>query len=238
MLVVGPVQIQQAEQTLVKLDAFRVAPGAIYTLMGPSGSGKSTLLNWLIGAPLPDFRITGQLKLAGRDLTGLSTAERRIGIKFQQPWLLPHLTVLENLLFALPRQASQGIGSELKRHWWQRLGSGYGQTKQAREAIALEFLAGLQLGELAGRLPAQLSGGQAARVSLARALINRPRVMLLDEPFAALDQHTRQQVRDWTYRHLVEQQIPSIVVTHDPADIAQPDQVLQLGQKTGEEPGC
>lgn len=186
-----------SEQPMLELPQLSIAAGEVVVLMGASGSGKSTLLNWLIGAPLPDFQCTGEVLLHGVPIQQLPTEQRRIGIRLQQPWLFPHLTVLENLLFALPRD----FGSRAQR------------IQHAEQLLTAFSLLAVQ-----NQLPDTLSGGQAARVSLARALINNPQAMLLDEPFSALDSATREQVKAFTFNHLMQAQLPCLLVTHDSAD--------------------
>jgi len=198
MLSFGPVQLMRQQQQVLALPKIEIKPGEVLTLMGASGSGKSTLLSWLIGDLAPVFSCAGQIFLNGREVTHLPIEQRRIGLRFQQPMLFPHLSVLNNMLFALPRQ-HQHTSAQATDH-------------------ALDFLAAFGLASLAQAKPATLSGGEAARVALARALINQPAAMLLDEPYSALDQTTREQVRTWTFEHLANQQIPTLLVTHDAAD--------------------
>ena len=208
MLELRNVQIQKEGQPLIDLPTLNVASGDIVTLMGPSGSGKSTLLNWLIGAPLPAFACSGEIFLHGARVDHLPTAQRRIGLRFHEAGLFPHMSVMDNLLFALPKHLVRG------RH--------------ERRLRAEALLEAMQLQALAGRMPASLSGGQAARISLARALINEPHAMLLDEPFAALDQATKASVRAWTFQHLQHRQVATILVTHDLADAPTDGTIIRL----------
>ncbi|MCH8491736.1 MAG: ATP-binding cassette domain-containing protein [Idiomarina sp.] len=191
------ITLKGAKQPMLEVPQLSIAAGEIVVLMGASGSGKSTLLNWLIGAPLPNFQCTGEVLLHGAPIQQLPMEQRHIGIRLQQPWLFPHLTVLENLLFALPRD----FGS---RH----------QRVQHAEHLLTAF----NLFAVQKQLPDTLSGGQAARVSLARALINNPQAMLLDEPFSALDKATREQIKTFTFNHLMQAQLPCLLVTHDSGD--------------------
>ena len=191
------ITLKGAKQPMLEVPQLSIAAGEVVVLMGASGSGKSTLLNWLIGAPLADFQCTGEVLLHGVPIQQLPMEQRRIGIRLQQPWLFPHLTVLENLLFALPRD----FGS-----------------RQQRVQHAEQLLSAFNLLAVKKQLPDTLSGGQAARVSLARALINSPQAMLLDEPFSALDSTTREQIKAFTFNHLMQAQLPCLLVTHDSGD--------------------
>ncbi|MCC5880835.1 MAG: ATP-binding cassette domain-containing protein [Idiomarina sp.] len=208
MLALHQVRISRQGQLLIDLPLVEIAAGEVLTLMGPSGSGKSTLLNWIVGAPLSGFECEGEVILNDTLVNGLAAEHRHIGLRFQDPWLFPHMSVLENLLFALPRD------NTMKR--------------SARQQHALSFLRALQLDDLSMRMPNSLSGGQAARVSLARALINEPQAMLLDEPFSALDMTTRETVRNWTFTHLKARNIATILVTHDAADAPPGGDIIRL----------
>jgi molybdate transport system ATP-binding protein len=177
-----------------------VPPGQVLGVLGPNGSGKTTLLRALAGlAAVAGGRIT----LGGRVLddaasgTYLPPSQRPVGYVFQDYRLFPHLTVTENVAFA-PR--ARGLG------------------KAAGRAAARTWLARLGIADLAGRKPAQLSGGQAQRVALARALAGRPELLLLDEPMSALDARTRLEVQGELRRHLADFPGPCLLVTHDPLE--------------------
>lgn len=185
--------ISQGTKTLVQLSAV-VAPGQVLTIMGPSGSGKSTLLSALIGALPPGFNQSGRVALNGRDLTSLPTQSRQIGLLFQDDLLFPHLSVAQNLGFGL-----QAGGSKSER--------------QARIEDALDRM---DMPGFGPRDPATLSGGQRARVALARTLLAEPMALLLDEPFSRLDQSLRAQIRALVFAQA--QTLPVILVTHDPED--------------------
>ncbi len=177
-------------------------------LMGPSGSGKSSLLDWLIGSLPAGFVSAGRAYLDGTDLAGLPPEKRRIGILFQDDLLFPHLSVGENLAFALP----PGLAREQRR---------------ARIAAALDEA---ELPGIEDRDPAGLSGGERARIALMRALLAEPKALLLDEPFAKLDLPLRARFRRLVFEKARARGLPILLVSHDPADAeALEGQVLNLG---------
>jgi len=176
---------------------LQVRQGELLALLGPSGSGKTTLLRIIGGLESPDPG-SGQILLHGEDVTDRSARERQIGFVFQHYALFKHLNVFENIAFGLrvrPRR--------------RRPDEEFIRTKVA------ELLKLVQLDELGGRFPAQLSGGQRQRVALARALALEPKVLLLDEPFGALDAKVRKELRRWIRRFHNEIQVTTIFVTHD-----------------------
>lgn len=191
-----------AQTPLVQNLSLEVAPGEVLTLMGPSGSGKSTLLGWMVGDASPSVRARGELWLGARRIDTLPTEQRRVGILFQDDLLFAHLSVGQNLAFALP--ASVG-------------------GKAQRRARVEDALARVGLGGFHDRDPATLSGGQRARASLMRALLAEPLALLLDEPFAKLDMALRAQFRALVFQHVAERGIPTLLVTHDPADVPHSD---------------
>jgi putative thiamine transport system ATP-binding protein len=177
-----------------------VAPGSVLTVMGPSGSGKSTLLAYVGGFLDPKmFSATGKVFVDGVELTALPAEERHAGILFQDPLLFPHMSVAGNLVFAI----APGV-----------------RGRQKRFAIAAAMLKGVGLEGAGERDPATLSGGQKARVALARVLLSSPRALLLDEPFSKLDQSLRQQMRELVFAKARDAGLPVILVTHDEADAA------------------
>jgi putative thiamine transport system ATP-binding protein len=194
MLEIRELSISQHQLTLIRMPHLQIAPGEVLTLMGPSGSGKSTLLRWLLGETLNQFEISGQLYLQQRRLDKLPIHARKIGLLHQRGDLFPHFNVLDNLLFAIPRAAKDRV-------------------TQAQQALAA-----VQLQHKADAWPHQLSGGEQARVALIRALLAKPQALLLDEPFSALDQSLREQMREWVFAQLRQQNIPVLMVTHDAAD--------------------
>ncbi len=176
------------------------APGEVVALLGPNGAGKTTALRALAGlTPLT----AGQLCLEGRELEDparrlrIPPEARPVGVVFQDYLLFPHLTALDNVAFG-PRC--------------------HGVPKAEARAQAADILARMGLEAHAGAKPRRLSGGQAQRVALARALAVRPRLLLLDEPLAALDARTRLDVRAGLRRHLAEFEAVAVLVTHDPLD--------------------
>jgi putative thiamine transport system ATP-binding protein len=181
------------------------ANGQITTLMGESGSGKSSLLAALAGLPIEGLKFDGEISLGGQSIDHLPTSGRRIGLLFQDDLLFAHMSVRENLLFATP------AGSALQRQ------------QQADAALA-------ELGfeDMAHRSPLTLSGGQRARVSLMRTLLAQPRALLLDEPFSKLDVALRAQFRELVFSHARHLGLPTLLVTHDHADIADHAHVIQL----------
>ena len=190
------VEISLGTRRLLTLDRL-VPPGQTLSVMGPSGSGKSTLFALIAGFLDPAFTATGRALLNGRDLTGLPPERRRVGLLFQDALLYPHMSVGGNLLF--------GLSAQVK-----------GRSRRRAAAEAMLERVGLP-GHL-DRDPATLSGGQAARVALARTLLADPEALLLDEPFSRLDTDLRQTVRQLVFDLVAERQIPALLVTHDRAD--------------------
>jgi sulfate/thiosulfate transport system ATP-binding protein len=175
------------------LDDVSVAvdAGSLTALLGPSGSGKSTLLRVIAGLEQPD---AGQVCLDGRDVTGVTPQERGVGFVFQHYAAFKHMTVAENVAFGL--RIRRRPRTEIKQ----------------RVAELLELV---QLSRLGDRYPAQLSGGQRQRMGLARALAVDPKVLLLDEPFGALDARVRKELRIWLRRLHDETHTTTVIVTHD-----------------------
>jgi sulfate transport system ATP-binding protein len=173
---------------------LEVPDGTLLALLGPSGSGKTTLLRILAGLETPDI---GTVRYRDEDVTAAPVRERNVGFVFQHYALFRHMTVFENVAFGL----------RVRR--WPRARI----AARVRELLALVQLEGLERA-----LPAQLSGGQRQRVALARALAPEPRVLLLDEPFGALDARVRQELRQWLRRLHDEVHVTSVFVTHDQED--------------------
>ena len=182
-----------------------IEPGSVLAVMGPSGSGKSSLLAWIAGTLEPPFEARGSLRLDGEELSTRPIQQRRIGLLFQDDLLFPHLSVLGNLLFALPA-GERGT-----------------RVRAAEAALDEAGLAGF-----GPRLPGSLSGGQRSRVSLLRALLAGPAALLLDEPFSKLDAALRVQMRQFTFTALAARRVPTLLVTHDEADVPPGAQVIRL----------
>lgn len=170
---------------------FEASAGGITSLLGPSGAGKSTILRSIAGLEVPD---SGRVLVDGSDITRVPVQERGIGFVFQGYALFQHMTIRDNIAFGL----------ELRK-----------VPAQARKERVDELLSLVQLENLGDRHPAQLSGGQRQRVAFARALAIRPKVLLLDEPFGALDTRVRVELRDWLQRLHEETHVTTLLVTHD-----------------------
>ena len=175
--------------------SLEFAPGELVALLGPSGCGKTTLLRVIAGLEQAD---AGQVLLEGNDVAGVGARERRVGFVFQHYALFRHMTVFENIAFGL-RVKPRG--------------------KRPSEAAIRDKVHGLlqlvQLDWLADRHPSELSGGQRQRIALARALAVEPSVLLLDEPFGALDAKVRKELRSWLRRLHDDLHVTTIFVTHD-----------------------
>jgi sulfate transport system ATP-binding protein len=171
--------------------SLAIASGSLTALLGPSGSGKSTLLRIIAGLERPD---EGSVSIHGDDATGLPPQERGVGFVFQHYAAFKHMTVRDNVGFAM----------KIRK-----------RPKQAIRAKVDELLQLVQLDGLADRYPSQLSGGQRQRMALARALAAEPRVLLLDEPFGALDARVRKELRAWLRKLHEEMPVTTVLVTHD-----------------------
>jgi sulfate transport system ATP-binding protein len=184
-----------------------ISSGKLVALLGPSGSGKSTLLRVISGLETPD---TGSIIIDEQDHTNLDVRQRNIGFVFQHYALFKHLTIRQNIAFGL----------EIQRHPHEAI------RKRVNELLDL-----IQLAGLGDRYPAQLSGGQRQRVALARALAVQPRVLLLDEPFGALDAKVRKELRSWL-RHLHDEvHVTSVFVTHDQEEAMEvADEIVIMNQ--------
>jgi sulfate transport system ATP-binding protein len=171
--------------------SLEIPDGSLTALLGPSGSGKSTLLRVIAGLETPD---TGTVSLAGRDVSALPAHRRGIGFVFQHYAAFKHMTVAGNIAFGL--EIRKRPKDEIRR--------------RVAELIELVHLDGL-----GDRYPSQLSGGQRQRMALARALAVEPEVLLLDEPFGALDARVRKDLREWLRRLHDEVHVTTVIVTHD-----------------------
>ena len=218
----------EAKTWYITLPDIHVGKGELQVITGPSGIGKSTLLHWLLGNVPEHVAISGQIMLSGTDITDLAIEQRRVGLLMQDVYLFPHLNVQDNICFALPKNP-QFFSSKLQRssNEQQRLSNKLQRSsKKQRRLEALNMLEQINLAHLAKRYPQNLSGGERSRVGLIRALANQPQVMLLDEPFAALDPSSREQMGSWAFQQLADQNIPSVMVSHDVEDI--PSSAKQL----------
>ena len=177
--------------------SLKVETGELVSLLGPSGCGKTTLLRVIAGIETPDPD-SGPVLFDGRDVSSDDVGKRRIGFVFQHYALFKHMSVFENVAFGLRAKP-----------WRQRL-----REAEIRAKVS-ELLQLVQLQNFAGRYPAQLSGGQRQRVALARALAVEPKVLLLDEPFGALDATVRRELRRWLRKLQSQIHVTTILVTHD-----------------------
>ena len=182
---------------ILKDVSLDIRSGELVALLGPSGSGKTTLLRIIAGMELPDAG-SGPILFDDQDISAARIGERRIGFVFQHYALFKHMSVFENIAFGLR-----------SKPWRSR------PSKAAIKIKVEELLDLIQLGPLAQRVPSQLSGGQRQRVALARALAVEPRVLLLDEPFGALDATVRRELRRWLRRLHETIHVTTIFVTHD-----------------------
>jgi sulfate/thiosulfate transport system ATP-binding protein len=197
--------------TFVALDdvSIDVAGGSLTALLGPSGSGKSTLLRVIAGLERPD---TGEVLIADEQVTGQRPQDRGVGFVFQHYAAFKHMTVYDNIAFGL----------RIRKR----------PRKEIRERVNT-LLELVQLEGLAKRYPAQLSGGQRQRMGLARALAVDPKVLLLDEPFGALDARVRKELRAWLRRLHDETHTTTVIVTHDQEeamDVADQIVVMNAGK--------
>ena len=194
--------------------SIKVESDSLTALLGPSGSGKSTLLRVIAGLETPD---SGDVFISGKEATAIAPQKRGVGFVFQHYAPFKHMTVRENVAFALT----------IRR-----------RPKAEIKARVDELLELVQLGGLGGRYPAQLSGGQRQRMALARALAPKPDVLLLDEPFGALDARVRKELRTWLRRLHEETHTTTILVTHDQEEAMEvADEVVLMARGKVEQTG-
>lgn len=190
---------------------LNIPTGELVALLGPSGCGKTTLLRIIAGMESAD---SGHVKFAGEEATHLHARERQVGFVFQHYALFRHMTVFENVAFGLRVKPRDERPSEAEIR------------RRVHELLGL-----VQLDWLADRYPSQLSGGQRQRIALARALAVEPKVLLLDEPFGALDTKVRKELRRWLRRLHDEMHISSVFVTHDQEEALEvADRVVVMNQ--------
>ncbi len=191
-----------------------IPTGELTALLGPSGGGKSTLLRIIAGLELSD---SGRVEIEGRDATGLPAQKRNVGFVFQHYAAFRHLTVAGNV----------GFGLKIRK-----------RPKKEIAAKVDELLALVHLSQFADRLPSQLSGGQRQRMALARALAIEPTVLLLDEPFGALDAKVRKELRSWLRRLHDEVHVTTVFVTHDQEEALEvADQIVVINDGRIEQVG-
>jgi len=195
-----------------------IASGEMVALLGPSGSGKTTLLRIIAGL---EHQNSGQIRFHGNDVSRLHARDRQVGFVFQHYALFRHMTVFDNIAFGLTvlprreRPSAAGIKQRVTR-----------------------LLEMVQLAHLANRFPSQLSGGQKQRVALARALAVEPQILLLDEPFGALDAQVRKELRRWLRQLHEELKFTSVFVTHDQEEAMEvADRVVVMSQGNIEQVG-
>jgi sulfate/thiosulfate transport system ATP-binding protein len=194
--------------------SLEVPTGRLTALLGPSGGGKSTLLRIIAGLEQPD---AGTVEIEGRDATRLPPQKRSVGFVFQHYAAFKHLTVFRNVAFGL----------EIRK-----------RPKAEIRARVHELLELVHLDQFADRLPSQLSGGQRQRMALARALAVRPEVLLLDEPFGALDAQVRKELRDWLRTLHDEMNVTTVFVTHDQEEALEvSDEIVVINQGRIEQVG-
>lgn len=205
------------EVVALKRVNLRIEPGELFFLLGPSGCGKTTLLRCLAGFYIPD---AGRIGFGEEDVTRLEPYKRNTGMMFQSYALWPHMTVAQNVAFGLEQRKVP--------------------KAEIRELVA-EALESVQMGRYAGRKPNQLSGGQQQRIALARALVIRPRCLLLDEPLSNLDAKLRLEMRQEIRRVCKEFKLTTIYVTHDQKEalsiadrmaVLHDGEILQVGTPT------
>jgi sulfate transport system ATP-binding protein len=201
--------------------SLKVNDGELLALLGPSGSGKTTLLRIIAGLELPDDAPGAAILFDGRNVARTQVGARQVGFVFQHYALFRHMSVFENIAFGLrvrPRATRP--------------------TNAVIHDKVNELLKLIQLDRFGNRYPSQLSGGQRQRVALARALAIEPKVLLLDEPFGALDAKVRQGLRDWLRRLHNELHITSILVTHDQEEALEvADRIVVMNQAKIEQVG-
>ena len=194
--------------------SVEVPAGSLTALLGPSGGGKSTLLRIIAGLESPD---EGQVCIEGREMTGVSPQERGVGFVFQHYAAFKHMTVRENVAFGL--RIRKRPKADVNRRVDELLGL-------------------VQLSQFGSRYPSELSGGQRQRMALARALAVEPSVLLLDEPFGALDANVREELRAWLRRLHLEMPVTTLFVTHDQEEAMElADQIVVVSHGRVEQAG-
>jgi sulfate transport system ATP-binding protein len=220
------IELRHISRTFGRFAALRdvsltVPTGELVALLGPSGSGKTTLLRIIAGLEVPDENPDAAILFHDQDVAGQHVGRRGVGFVFQHYALFRHMTVFENIAFGL----------RVKPRWVR-------PTRSAIRHKVRELLGLIQLEGLEERYPSELSGGQRQRVALARALAVEPKVLLLDEPFGALDARVRQELRQWLRRLHDEIHVTSVFVTHDQEEALEvADRVVVLNAGRVEQEG-
>lgn len=191
---------KEKTEATIKNFSLEVEEGSFTTLLGPSGCGKTTLLRLISGFLEPS---SGRVLIDGRDQKGIEVNERKVGLVFQDYALFPHMTVAQNILYGLKIQDKQ------QRHLERR------KENQSLGEIVHGVASDLAIEKLLDRYPSQLSGGQQQRVSLARALVLKPKILLMDEPLSSLDTKLRAKVREELKEIQQKVGITTVYVTHD-----------------------
>ena len=189
---------------LIKEKSFTIKQSEIYTLMGASGAGKSTLLKYICGIEEKAFTYAGEVIVNESSVNHLPTNQRGIRMIFQNDLLFPHMNVLENILFAAPLKKKNNYDE------------------------VLFLLNKLNLSYLSSKNITTLSGGEYSRICLARIMINKPRVLLVDEPFSNLDKNTKNETRDFFYENISIMNCATLIVSHDLDDIYSYDKIIKL----------
>lgn len=197
--------LRSPSRVLLENLTLEVPIGTVHTVMGPSGSGKSSLLAAVCGTLDANLQFEGRITLNDLRIDNLPTPARRVGLLLQDDLLFAHMTVQENLLFAVPK------GPKAQRH-----------------DLVMQALIDIEMQDFGDTDPATLSGGQRARVALARALLAQPLALLLDEPFSKLDMRLRERMRTLVLDAIAKRGIAALLVTHDSADIADPRQCTHV----------
>ncbi|REG83335.1 ATP-binding cassette domain-containing protein [Marinomonas pollencensis] len=196
MLSIKNFSLSLADKALIEALNVNIKNGQVVSLMGPSGIGKSSLLNFLSGTLSSGLNAQGEVYLDQVAIHTKTPQERRVGLLQQTPLLFPHMSILENLSFAIPAKVKKCDRLEL--------------AYQALERVGIK--------DKANATPEQLSGGQQARVALQRTLLSEPGFLLLDEPFSKLDPALRREVRVFVLEEIRKANIPALLVTHDAED--------------------
>ncbi len=201
--------------------SIEVKSGQLVALLGPSGSGKTTLLRILAGLDFPDLDDSARLVFHGRDVMNLPARQRGVGMVFQHYALFRNMSVFDNIAFGMTVQRRSERPSK----------------REIRERVN-ELLSKVHLEGFGGRMPHQLSGGQRQRVALARAVAIRPQILLLDEPFGALDAKVRKELRRWLRTFQEEEKLTTVFVTHDQEEALElADEVVVMNNARVEQSG-